>query len=156
MMLMKHNQIRTNDWVVVCDGRKALILENAGDEKFLNLRTREVHEHSDPPTHVIGSDRPGRVSNPANPARSSAVAQTDWHDEAERSFLHQLARRLESEVQQNGNRKLFIVAAPRALGMFREAMTPALQHAIKLEHDGDWVKLPLNEIEEHLKSLEGS
>ena len=30
---MKKAVIRQGDWVVVCDGRKALILENQGDEK---------------------------------------------------------------------------------------------------------------------------
>jgi protein required for attachment to host cells len=33
--------IAAKDWVVVCDGRKALICQNAGDEKFLNLKVIE-------------------------------------------------------------------------------------------------------------------
>ena len=37
--------IHEGEWVVVCDGAKALILENAGDAKFPNLKTREVYEH---------------------------------------------------------------------------------------------------------------
>ncbi len=53
---MQKLKIRQGDWVVVCDGRKALVLENAGDEKFLNLRTREVYEHPDPKTHELGTD----------------------------------------------------------------------------------------------------
>jgi len=40
---MSKLKIGTGDWVVVCDGRKALILANQGDEKFPNLRRREVH-----------------------------------------------------------------------------------------------------------------
>jgi protein required for attachment to host cells len=32
-------KIRHGDWVIVCDGKKALVLENEGDEKFLNLKT---------------------------------------------------------------------------------------------------------------------
>ena len=47
---MQKLKIRQGDWVIVCDGKKALILENAGDEKFLNLKTREVQEHVDPKT----------------------------------------------------------------------------------------------------------
>ena len=31
--------IHSGEWVVVCDGAKALILENAGDAKFPNLKT---------------------------------------------------------------------------------------------------------------------
>ncbi|MGB7656831.1 MAG: host attachment protein, partial [Pseudolabrys sp.] len=34
---MTKTTIGKGDWIVVCDGRKALIYENAGDEKFVNL-----------------------------------------------------------------------------------------------------------------------
>jgi protein required for attachment to host cells len=149
---MKNLQIKTGDWVVVCDGRKALILENSGDEKFLNLRKKDVHEHEDPPTHAMGTDRPGHVHSSAGTARA-AVQQTDWHDNAERAFLIELAGRLARSTQDNPRRHLFIVEAPRALGMLREALSPAVQHVVKLEHHGDWVKLPLDEIERHLVRL---
>ena len=48
---MQKLKIRQGDWVVVCDGKKALVLENVGDEKFLNLKTREAREQPDRKTH---------------------------------------------------------------------------------------------------------
>jgi hypothetical protein len=40
-------RIEHGDWVVVCDGRKALILTNMGDHMAPNLRTPEVRrEHA--------------------------------------------------------------------------------------------------------------
>ena len=60
----------------VCDGKKALVLENAGDEKFLNLKTREVYEHADPKTSELGTDAPGRSFSSVGHGRS-AVEQTD-------------------------------------------------------------------------------
>jgi protein required for attachment to host cells len=57
---MSKMKIGTGDWIVVCDGRKALILENVGDRLFPNC-TREVREHPDPSTSAQGSDAPGRV-----------------------------------------------------------------------------------------------
>ena len=60
---MKHVRLEQGEWVVVCDGRKALILENVGDAKFPNLRTKEVHEQKNPPTHEQGTDAPGRSFN---------------------------------------------------------------------------------------------
>jgi hypothetical protein len=60
-LLMEKIKIGTGDWIVVCDGRKALILENIGDRMFPNLHTREVHEHPDPPTSAQGSSPPGKV-----------------------------------------------------------------------------------------------
>ena len=59
---MKQAGPRSGEWVIVCDGRKALILENAGDDKFINLRSKEVHEHADPPTREQGTDTPGRAT----------------------------------------------------------------------------------------------
>ena len=44
---MTKMKIDTGDWIVVCDGRKALILANLGDRMFPNLHTREVREHPD-------------------------------------------------------------------------------------------------------------
>ena len=32
---MKKLKVKTGDWIVVCDGRKALILENVADHAFL-------------------------------------------------------------------------------------------------------------------------
>jgi protein required for attachment to host cells len=50
------------EWIVICDGRKALILENVGDRRFPSLQTKEVLEHQDAPTHDQGSDAPGRAT----------------------------------------------------------------------------------------------
>ena len=44
-------KIRSGDWVVVCDGAKALILQNAGDGMHPNLKTREVYGQPDAKTH---------------------------------------------------------------------------------------------------------
>ena len=66
-------KIGTGDWIVVCDGRKALILENLGDRMFPNLHTREVHEQPDLSTHAQGSDAPVAYTSrlAAREARSS-------------------------------------------------------------------------------------
>jgi protein required for attachment to host cells len=36
--------VKAGEWVVVCDGRKALILENIGGQAFPNLHTKEIRE----------------------------------------------------------------------------------------------------------------
>ena len=87
---MQKLKIRQGDWVVVCDGKKALILENAGDEKFPNLKTREVHEQPDAKTHEQGTDAPGRSINSID-SRRSAMEQTDWHTQEEQRFRSLIA-----------------------------------------------------------------
>ena len=68
---MQKLKIEQGDWIVVCDGKKALVMENVGDEKFLNLKTREVFEHSDPKTREMGTDAPGRSFNSVGHSRGA-------------------------------------------------------------------------------------
>ena len=95
---MQKLKIRQGDWVIVCDGKKALILENVGDEKFLNLKTREVQEHADPKTSDLGTDAPGRSFSSVGSGRS-AVEQTDWHKQEEDRFLQKLVGQLDHAVK---------------------------------------------------------
>lgn len=145
---MEKLKIQPHEWVVVCDGRKALILENVGDEKFPNLRCKEEREHEDPPSRLQGTQTPGRVQQMAGPR--SAIEQTDWHDEAERAFLGQLGQRLDAAVTQGETKAMIIVAPPRALGVLRRDYSPAVKRALKAEVDKDFVKTPIHEIERHL------
>lgn len=146
---MNKMKIDKGDWLVVCDGRKALILENVGDEMFPNLHTKEVHEQPNPPTRVQGTDGPGRVHGSVGGARSS-VEQTDWHDEAERAFLKALAGRLDTAVTSGETTALTMVASPRALGMIRADYSDAVRKALQGEVGKDLVKMPVYEIEKQL------
>jgi protein required for attachment to host cells len=146
---MNKLKIHAGEWVVVCDGRKALILENRGDEKFPNLRMKEALEHELEPTHAMGTDTPGRV-HPSVGTNRSSHAQTDWHDEEERLFLERLVHRLDAAIAAGEVSKLVMIAAPRALGMLRHGYSPAVRHAVHTELDKDYVKMPLHEIEMQL------
>ena len=143
-LLIKHGE-----WIVVCDGAKALILENTGDGKFPNLKTVQVLEQKDLPTHLLGADKPGRTHSSAGHG-SSAVTQTDWHNQSEQVFLTQLAQRLDADVAAGKVKSLIVVAPPRALGMIRHAYSHALRGAIRAEIDKDLVKHPVHDIEKHL------
>jgi len=141
--------IQRGEWVVVCDGTKALVLENAGDAKFPNLKTIEVFEQKALSTRELGSDAPGRSHSSLGHGRSS-VEQTDWHDQAERAFLMQLVKHLDSAITAGKVTSLIVVAPPRALGVIRPAYSHALRAAVRAELDKDFVKLPVYQIEKHL------
>ena len=136
-------------WVVVCDGQKALVMENIGDAEYPDLRMRKVDNGVVPPTSELGSDGPGRVQQSVG-SRRSAVEQTDFHDEAERKFLTDLVHRLDSSIEAQEVSHLAIVAPPRALGVMRHAYTPRLRAAIHDEVDKDLTTMPSDEIERHL------
>jgi protein required for attachment to host cells len=142
-------RIPQGEWVVVCDGSKALVLENVGDEKFPNLRTKEVLQEDHPATHESGTDEPGRAVNSVGEARS-AVGQTDWHDQDEQRFLRKLMQHLDVAVTGGQAKSLIIVAPPRALGVIRQIYPTAVKDALRTEIDKDFVKLPVYEIEKHL------
>ena len=137
--------IQPGEWVIVCDGAKALVLENVGDAKFPNLKMRDVYEHKALATHELGSDAPGRSQSSIGHGRSS-VEQTDWHDQAEQTFLTDLAHKLDVAVASHQVKSLIVVAPPRALGMIRAHYS----HALRAELDKDFVKMPVHEIEKHL------
>ena len=141
--------VREGEWVVVCDGAKALVLQNAGDAKFPNLKTLEVFEHKDPPTREQGSDKPGRMNASGGNIRSS-VGQTDWHDQAEQQFLTKLVHHLDAAIAAGKAKSVIVIAPPRALGMLRPAYSHAFRCALRAELDKDLVKMPVHEIEKHL------
>jgi protein required for attachment to host cells len=139
----------TGDWVIVCDGRKALILENIGDATFPNLHTREVKEQAVPMTHDQGTDAPGRAFASVGGARS-AVDQTDWHRQLEEDFLRNLAGELDRAVTSGKTKRIVLVAPPRALGVLRQAPAGHLHAAVKAEVAHDYIKLSVGEIEKRL------
>jgi protein required for attachment to host cells len=147
---MSNLLIQQGEWVVVCDGAKALVLENTGDAKFPNLKTLEVFEQKDLATHELGADAPGRAFSPAGHGGRSTVEQTDWHDQAERAFLVQLVKHLDAALTAGKTKSLIVVAPPRALGMIRPAYSHALKSAVRAEIDKDLVKQPVHQIEKHL------
>ena len=147
---MSQLSIQRGEWVVVCDGAKALVLENTGDEKFPNLKTLEVFEQKDLATHELGAEKPGRAYSPAGHGVRGTIEQTDWHDQAERDFLVQLVKHLDTALTAGKVKSLIVVAPPRALGMIRPAYSHALKSAVRAEIDKDLVKHPVDRIEKQL------
>ena len=76
--------------------------------------------------------------------------QTDFHDEAEKTFLTDLARRLDKALKARETEAVVIVAPPRALGMLRNAYSPQLRKAVTAEVDKDLVSMPVGDIERML------
>ena len=146
---MAEVKIERGDWVVVCDGAKALIFENAGSQVSPNLVTKEVYQQPDPKTHELGTDRPGRSFQSVGTARS-AMEQADWHELEEQRFLGRLAERLDKAVLAGEAKALIVTAPPRALGVLRRKFSPHVRHALRAEIDKDFIKLPAHEIAKHL------
>ena len=147
---MAELKIDNGDWVVVCDGAKALVLENAGTRTHLNLMTKEVYEQPDPKTSEMGTDKPGRTFNSMGGGGRGAIEQTDWHDQEEQKLPHQAGGPPRQGSARRRDESLIVVAPPRAIGMLRREFSTHVRHALKAEVEKDYVKMPVEEIAKHL------
>ena len=139
-------------WVLVGDGRKALVLCNEGDEKFPNLRMTTVFkDQANPATAQLGSDRPGRAVEHFSGRRSS-MDQTDWHEIAEHRFAQGVASTLCALDEAGDISALVVVAPPRTLAELRHAFSDSLRRKIIAEVNKDLTKHPVHEIERLLTS----
>ncbi len=136
-----------NAWVLVGDGRKALVLRNEGDAVFPNLKTTDALTTGRmPPTAEMGSDRPGRAVQSAD-GRRSGMDQTDWHEMAEQHFANDVARALDARHAAGEIEKLVVVAPPRTLAELRHSFSDGLRAKVIAEVDKDMTKHPVYEIE---------
>ncbi|MFS8116114.1 host attachment family protein [Rhizobium jaguaris] len=143
-------KINWKNWILVCDGAKALFLRNDGDAEILNLVL--VHETAEPAeaARALGSDRPGRVYASEGGARS-AVEAVDLHQRTEEDFLAAIAVKLDELVGNGTIEHLALVAPPKALGILRKRIGPSVQAVITAELAKDLTKLPIDEIEAQLR-----
>ena len=146
---MTNVKVPWESWVVVCDGAKALILQNAGDAQLMNLQVRETLTQPNQPTREIGTDKPGRSYAPDG-LSGSAMEETDWQDQAEEEFLKEVAGKLDELVHEKEASRIILVAPPRALGMLRPNLSVDAQAAISAEVVKDYTNLPVDQIERHL------
>lgn len=136
-----------NAWILVGDGRKALVLRNDGDATFPNLKIIDVFKDADnPKTSQIGSDRPGSTTEHST-GRHGGVEQTDWHDIAEHRFAHHVATMLDARNAAGDISALVVVAPPRTLAELRRSFSELLRVKIIAEVDKDLTKHPIHEIE---------
>src|SRR5260221_9820590 len=125
--------------VFVGDGRKALFLRNAGDEKFPNLKTEQVFVDQNPATHDQGSDRPRRLFASATAReRRSAVEPTDWHELEEHRFARTVADAFGKLVRERKVKAVVIAAPHRPLAEWRRALHSDVKARIVAEVDKDF------------------
>src|SRR5512147_2799081 len=97
-------------WVLIGDGRKALVLRNAGDAAIPNLQTIDVFkQHQASHTANMGTDKPGRT-NPSVGVGHSAHEQADWHEIDEQRFAHHVAEVFPERERAHAFKKLVVVA----------------------------------------------
>ena len=140
-------QLPHDAFILVGDGRKALVLRNEGDARSPNLKTTQVLDQGRvPPTAELGTDKPGRSFQSAD-GRRAGMDQTDWHELAEQRFAGEIAQALETRHLAGEFKALVVVAPPRTLADLRRSFSDGLRDKIIAEVDKDLTNHPLHEIE---------
>ena len=124
--------LRTGDWVLVADGEKALLLENAGDTEKPNLRLIDKDEQDNPPDREQATDRPGRFRD-GGPGQKSAVDETDFHAQAKEEFAADLADDLNRRAEAGAFSRIVLVASSEVLGAIRPRLSPRAEEAVVAE-----------------------
>lgn len=141
-----------NALVLVGDGRSALFMRNVGQPTRIKLEVVQLLRHETPPNRDIAADRPGRVVSGPGGHIKSAVEDTDWHHLEEARFVHTVADAISRTATAEPDLSVVVVMPPKALGNFREAVSPSVQRHIVAEIHKDLTSYGVREIERHLQA----
>ncbi len=137
-------------WILIADGGRARVLTRRDTGDGLAVVPGHAFEANLSKSSEMGTERPGRGHESHGNARHAIEAKTDMHDAAERAFLGSLVTELGKALEANKFDRLAVVAAPRALGMLRPALTDKLRGVLVAEIGKDLTKTPDHEIPSHL------
>jgi protein required for attachment to host cells len=131
-------------WILVGDGKKAMILRNKGDQvhPHLVLDHRIEQENT-----VSGQAEANAVVDVDTSGRRTVVEKTDGHQLDETRFAKKLADQLYKTAHSQAFDNLIVVAPPRILGVLREAFHPEVRNRILAEIDKTLTQHPVPEIE---------
>ena len=133
-------------WVLVADGQRARVLERLSLAEPWQELEDEAQEVFDPPSHALGTERPGRVHESASTTRHAIEPRQDPHEARKEAFARDLADRLEAAAEARRFARLILVAPPSFLGHLRGALGDATRQRLRGSLDLDLTKVPLAEI----------
>lgn len=137
-------------WILVADSNRARFFQTDGSARHLVEVEDMAHPASRMHESKLTSDLPGRTFDRFGGAHHSMEDVTSpKHHEAD-LFAGMLADHLEAARNQGQFTRLVIAADPRFLGMLRDHMTRECLKLAETQIDKNLVKLPAEELREHL------
>lgn len=143
---MPRMKIASGTWILVGDGRKAMVLRNDGLAETPDLHCISARETENPATRDQGTDAPGRAFTSVGYKRS-AMETTDWHEIEERRFAASLAADLNAAAHDDRYQDLIVVAPPRILADLREDLSGEAKARLRAEIDKDLTRHTIADIE---------
>ena len=127
-------------WIVVADGVRALIFRKAGKDME---RIAEARPGYSAATHA---DKGGASFHGYD-------VRSEKYHHGEGAFIHNLAAWLDEAERAKAFDRLVLVAAPRALGDLREALSKEVCLRVSAEKAKDLTELSEGEIRRHLSDI---
>ncbi len=127
-------------WVLVADGAQARFLKYVDRKTGAFTIDDQIFRSHAEPSRAIGSDKPGRAFDSKGHGRHTIEPRIDLHDEKEKQFLADVVRKLEEAFHNNAFDNLFVIAAPRALGVVRNLVSAPLRARVSGEISGDYTR----------------
>ncbi|MFA7441229.1 MAG: host attachment family protein [Sphingomonadaceae bacterium] len=162
-------RVTHNTLVLVADGRKMLLLRNAGDVEHLRLELEDKAIHENPKDSEQKSDAAGRASSTQSGPGAPRIAQAgalgqgagfapsrgsmdepDYHALEEERFAAEMADMVNRRALSNDFDRLIVVAPARTLGELRKHFHQETNARLVGEIEKDLTNHPVPEIEEAL------
>lgn len=151
-------KITARTWVVVADGAHAKVYTGDADGRGLSAAPVSTYDATTKRNRELVTDKPGRLWGPGPRGgapnvgqRSAADPRTEPRRHVEQMFIKDVADAVESAVKDGAVDQLVLVAAPRALGDLRNALSDYVKAKVIAEIDRELVQRPPAEILDHVR-----
>lgn len=139
-------------WILVADGEHARVVVPTPHRQFHTINSIDSatahHRSSD-----LGTDRPGRSFESANPTRHAIEPKTDPHRAAKENFIHAIAEQMNDAAAEGQYDRLVLVAPAHALNELRGALDGLAASRLDGTLAKDLVKVPDAELAGHLEAF---
>jgi protein required for attachment to host cells len=140
--------IRT--WVLIADAARARVFETRGKGTGLTVVPDMSLDAELAPSHMLGTDRPGRTFESVGSTRHAMESPSDPHREQKRQLARQIAHAVEERRAAGGFDRLVLVAPAVTMGDLRAALSDKVKAAVVAELVADLTHTPVSELGAHL------
>jgi protein required for attachment to host cells len=140
--------IRT--WVLIADAARARVFETRGKGTGLTVVPDLSLDAELAPSHMLGTDRPGRSFESVGSTRHAMESPSDPHREQKRQFARHVAHLIEERHAASRFDRLVVVAPAVTMGDLRAALSDKVTAAVVAEMVADLTNTPASELPAHL------
>jgi protein required for attachment to host cells len=132
--------------VVVAGEREATFFDLASAQAVPEARGALLNDAASSKDQDLETDRPGRRFGGTHGHRHAVDGERSTHRHETEQFARSVARMLDTARTRNEFDRLVLIAAPRMLGLLREALPEACRDVIAAEVPKDFVRHDPNTI----------